>query len=75
MIIKPVYLADPREAASHHLCVAVVEGGAHQSEVHVALCNVWRDPVVAWSLYRIWAGYRRLSRDHATIEREAPHAA
>lgn len=73
LIIHPTILIDPREAATYHLRTAIVDGAAPQGEAHVALCNVWRDPVVAFALYRIWSDRRRLSRDHALIAQEEPH--
>lgn len=74
MIIHPILLADPREAATYHLRTAIVDGGAPQGEVHVALCYMWGDPLVAYALYRCWTARRLFSRDHATIAEEMPHA-
>ena len=74
MIVHPVVLTDPREAACAHLRTAIVEGGASLPAVLDPLWDVWRDPVVAVALHRIWSDRRRLSRDHARIEQEVPHA-
>ncbi len=74
MVIHPIVLIDPREAATYHLRTTIVDGGAPQGEVHVALCNIWHDPVVAAALYGIWSDRRGLSRDNAQIAQEMPHA-
>lgn len=74
MIIHPIVLADPREAATYHLRTAIVDGSAPQAAVHLFLCGLWHDPIVAAALYDIWTDRRHLSRDHARIAQEEPHA-
>jgi len=74
MTVQPVVLADHRKAACYHLRTAIVEGGADLREVMGPLWDVWRDAEIVCVLFRVWTDRRHLSRDHARIEKEVPHA-